>query len=148
VARKTKEAEEKGLETLWKTRMRKRGDKEPSKARITNRYVAIVASIGRFPPLRESRPDKERPLWSERRLALVLAKNMLLESVSLMDLLEKMRHIVALCDNSKRKRLPVLYRLLVPKQTHMGKIPLHTFYPQRKQMPDTRLFENILSEIW
>jgi hypothetical protein len=46
ITRKTKEAEEKGLETLRKTRMRKRGDKEPNKASIAyNCYVAIVASI-------------------------------------------------------------------------------------------------------
>ncbi|MDR2602004.1 MAG: hypothetical protein LBC53_06085, partial [Spirochaetaceae bacterium] len=34
VLRKTKEAEEKGLETLRKTRMRKHGDKELSRAQI------------------------------------------------------------------------------------------------------------------
>jgi hypothetical protein len=46
VMRKTKEAEEKGLETLRKTRMRKYGDKELSKAQIAyNRYVIVVASI-------------------------------------------------------------------------------------------------------
>jgi hypothetical protein len=46
VLRKTKEAEEKGLETLRKTRMRKYGDKELSKAQIAyNRYVVLVTSI-------------------------------------------------------------------------------------------------------
>ena len=44
--RKTKEAEEKGLESLRKTRMRKHGDKEISAAPIAyNRYVALVTSI-------------------------------------------------------------------------------------------------------
>jgi hypothetical protein len=46
VLRKTKEAEEKGLETLRKTRMRKYGDKEMSKAQEAyNRYVIVVTSI-------------------------------------------------------------------------------------------------------
>jgi hypothetical protein len=44
--RKTKEAEEKGLEALRKTRVRKRGDKELSEAQTAyNRYVIIVTSI-------------------------------------------------------------------------------------------------------
>jgi hypothetical protein len=178
VAGKPKEAEEKGLETPRKARMRRRGDKRPGKARVAyNRYAAIAASMtdaapeltqelcrrrrrietapkrleplfkrretparversalpwlygklllaalceawasgGRFPPARESRPDKERPLWSGRRLAPALAKNTLLESVSLMGSLEKMRRIAALFANFKRKRLPAHYRLLVPK---------------------------------
>jgi hypothetical protein len=54
-----------------------------------------------------------------------MAKNTLLESVSLMGPLEKMRHIAALRANSKRKRLSVLYRLLLPKQTHIGTNPPH-----------------------
>jgi IS4 transposase len=46
VLRKTKEAEEKGLETLRKTRMRKYGDKTVSEAQAAyNRYVTLVASI-------------------------------------------------------------------------------------------------------
>ncbi|MDR2660377.1 MAG: transposase [Spirochaetaceae bacterium] len=46
VMRKTKEAEEKGLETLRKTRMRKHGDKELRKAQEAyNRYVIVVTSI-------------------------------------------------------------------------------------------------------
>jgi hypothetical protein len=46
VLRKTKEAEEKGLESLRKTRMRKQGDKELSAAQIAyNRYVILVTSI-------------------------------------------------------------------------------------------------------
>jgi hypothetical protein len=44
--RKTKEAEERGLEALRKTRMRKYGDKELSEAqRAYNRYVIVVTSI-------------------------------------------------------------------------------------------------------
>jgi hypothetical protein len=57
------------------------------------------AGEGRFPPARESPPDKER------RLTLVMVKYTFLESVSFMDALENMRHIAALCANSKRKRL-------------------------------------------
>jgi hypothetical protein len=46
VMRKSKEAEEKGLESLKKTRMRKYGNKELSEAQIAyNRYVIIVTSI-------------------------------------------------------------------------------------------------------
>ncbi|MDR2730535.1 MAG: transposase, partial [Treponema sp.] len=46
VPRKTKEAGKKGLEALRKTRMRKHGNKELSKAQIAyNRYVIIVTSI-------------------------------------------------------------------------------------------------------
>jgi hypothetical protein len=46
VLRKTREAEEKGLEALRKTRRRKHGDKQLSKAQIAyNRYVIIVTSI-------------------------------------------------------------------------------------------------------
>jgi transposase len=46
VLKKTKEAEEKGLEALRKTRMRKQGNKELSKAQIAyNRYVIIITSI-------------------------------------------------------------------------------------------------------
>jgi hypothetical protein len=46
VLRKTKAAEGKGLESLRKTRMRKYGDKELSKAQIAyNRYVILVTSI-------------------------------------------------------------------------------------------------------
>jgi IS4 transposase len=46
VARKTKEAEERGLEVLRKTRMRKYGDKNISEAqRAYNRYVIVATSI-------------------------------------------------------------------------------------------------------
>jgi len=46
VMRKSKEAEQKGLEALRKTRMRKHGNKELSEAQIAyNRYVIIVTSI-------------------------------------------------------------------------------------------------------
>ncbi|MDR1232079.1 MAG: IS4 family transposase [Spirochaetaceae bacterium] len=46
VMRKTKEAEEKGLETLRKTRMRKYGNKTLSGAQTAyNRYVVLVTSI-------------------------------------------------------------------------------------------------------
>ena len=51
VLRKTKEAEQKGLEALLKTRMRKHGDKNVSKAqRAYNRYVVLVTSITDVPP--------------------------------------------------------------------------------------------------
>jgi hypothetical protein len=46
---------------------------------------------------------------------LVMVKYMLLETVSFTKLFENIHHIPALCANSKRKRLPLLYRLLVPK---------------------------------
>jgi hypothetical protein len=46
VLRKTKEAEQKGLEAMRKTQMRKHGNKELSKAQMAyNRYVIIVTSI-------------------------------------------------------------------------------------------------------
>jgi IS4 transposase len=46
VLRKTEEAEEKGLEAMRKTRMRKQRNKELSKAQIAyNRYVILVTSI-------------------------------------------------------------------------------------------------------
>jgi IS4 transposase len=46
VLRKTKEAEQAGLEALRKTQMRKHGNKELSKAQTAyNRYVIIVTSI-------------------------------------------------------------------------------------------------------
>jgi hypothetical protein len=44
--RKTKEAKEKGLETLRKAQMRKYGNKELSGAQVAyNRYVLLVTSI-------------------------------------------------------------------------------------------------------
>jgi hypothetical protein len=46
---------------------------------------------------------------------LVLVKSILLESISLMDMLENIGQIAGLCDNSKRTRLPAFYRLLAPK---------------------------------
>jgi hypothetical protein len=50
VVRKTKEAEQKGLEALLKTRIRKHGDKNLSKAqRAYNRYVLVVTSITDVP---------------------------------------------------------------------------------------------------
>jgi hypothetical protein len=46
VIRKTKEAEERGLEALRKTRMRKYGDNELSEAqKAYNRYVIVVTSL-------------------------------------------------------------------------------------------------------
>jgi IS4 transposase len=46
VMRKTKEAEEKGLEAMRKTQMRKQRNKELSKAQMAyNRYVIVVTSI-------------------------------------------------------------------------------------------------------
>ena len=46
VLRKSKEAEQKGLEALRKTQMRKHGNKELSKAQMAyNRYVIIITSI-------------------------------------------------------------------------------------------------------
>jgi hypothetical protein len=46
---------------------------------------------------------------------LVLVKHMLLETISIVDMLENIHQIAGLCANSKRKRLPALYRLLIPK---------------------------------
>jgi hypothetical protein len=44
-----------------------------------------------------------------------MAKHTLLETISCMNLFENMRHLAELCANSKRRRLPLRYRLLVPK---------------------------------
>jgi hypothetical protein len=181
--RKTKKAEEQGLETLRKTRMRKHGDKELSEAqKAYNRYVILITSItdvapelilglyrqrwqiemafkrlnplfgyheipvhieqstqawfygklllaalcetwvnkGRFSPLQEGTPSKEWSLWCEQRLMLSAVKYILLQTVSVTELFENIHHLAKLCANSKRKRLPALYRLLVPKYTHMG----------------------------
>jgi hypothetical protein len=46
---------------------------------------------------------------------LSIVKHILLEAVPFTALLENIHRIAALCANSKRKRLPALYRLLVPK---------------------------------
>jgi IS4 transposase len=62
VLRKTKEAEEKGLESLRKTRMRKQGDKALGKAQTAyNRYVALVTSI------REAAPELILDVYRRRR---------------------------------------------------------------------------------
>jgi IS4 transposase len=62
VLRKTKEAEEKGLESLKKTRMRKHGDKELSKAQTAyNRYVVLVTSIS------DASPELIVDLYRQRR---------------------------------------------------------------------------------
>jgi hypothetical protein len=62
VLRKTKEAEEKGLETLRKTRMRKHGDKELSRAQIAyNRYVIVITTITDVAP--ELILDMYRQRW-------------------------------------------------------------------------------------
>jgi hypothetical protein len=42
-------------------------------------------------------------------------KHILLETVSFTGALENIHQVAELCANSKRKRLPALYRLLVPK---------------------------------
>jgi hypothetical protein len=70
---------------------------------------------GVFPPPEKGSPDKERSLWNEQRLMLVMVKYILLETVSFTNLLKNIHHLGKLCANSKRKRLPALYRLLVPK---------------------------------
>jgi hypothetical protein len=44
-----------------------------------------------------------------------IVTHILLETISFMRLIENTHRIAALCANSKRKRLPALYRLLVPK---------------------------------
>jgi hypothetical protein len=64
---------------------------------------------------KEGVPEKEWSLWGEQRLMLVLVKHILLETISIVDMLEHIHQIAGLCANSKRKRLPALYRLLVPK---------------------------------
>ncbi|MDR1218490.1 MAG: hypothetical protein LBK73_02655 [Treponema sp.] len=70
---------------------------------------------GVFPPVREAAPDKTWSLWREQRLTLVMAKHMLLETISFTNLVENIHRLASLCANSKRKRIPLLYRLLVPK---------------------------------
>jgi hypothetical protein len=65
VARKTKKAEDHGLETLRKTRMRKYGDNEASEAseaqKAYNRYV-IVAT-----PITDAAPEATLDLYRQRR---------------------------------------------------------------------------------
>jgi len=77
--------------------------------------VKLGLTKGVFPPLQESAPDQEWSLWCEQRLMLTIVKYILLETISFTNLFENIHHIAALCANSKRKRLPALYRLLVPK---------------------------------
>jgi hypothetical protein len=61
VLRKTQEAEGKGLESLRKTRMRKHGIRELSKAHIAyNRYVIIITSI------REEAPELILDVYRQR----------------------------------------------------------------------------------
>lgn len=62
VKRKTKEAEEKGLISLQKTKMRKYGNKELSAAQIAyNRYIILVTSIEKTEP--ELLLDLYRQRW-------------------------------------------------------------------------------------
>jgi IS4 transposase len=62
VIRKTKETEERGLETLRKTRMRKYGDKNVSEAqKAYNRYVIVVTSIS------DAAPELILDLYRQRR---------------------------------------------------------------------------------
>jgi hypothetical protein len=44
-----------------------------------------------------------------------MVKHMLLETISLTNLFKHIHRLAGLCANSKRKRLPMLFRLLVPK---------------------------------
>jgi hypothetical protein len=61
VLRKSKAAEEKGLESLRKTRLRKRGNKALSAAQIAyNRYVVLVTSI------REAAPELIVDVYRQR----------------------------------------------------------------------------------
>jgi hypothetical protein len=46
---------------------------------------------------------------------LAVVKYILPQTVSVMDLFENIHRLAGLCANFKRKRLPALYRLLVPK---------------------------------
>jgi hypothetical protein len=46
---------------------------------------------------------------------LALVKHMVLETISVTGVFAAMHRIAELCANSKRNRLPPLYRLLVPK---------------------------------
>jgi hypothetical protein len=54
---------------------------------------------------------------------LVVVKYILLQTISLANLFENIHRLAEVCANSKRKRLPALYRLLVPKQTHLDLAP-------------------------
>jgi hypothetical protein len=65
--------------------------------------------------MQESAENKERSLWCEQRFMLAIVTHILLETISFTNLFENIHRIAALCANSKRKRLPTLYRLLVPK---------------------------------
>jgi hypothetical protein len=44
-----------------------------------------------------------------------MVKYILLETISIRNLFENIHRLTSLCANSKRKRLPLFYRLLVPK---------------------------------
>jgi hypothetical protein len=46
---------------------------------------------------------------------LAVVKYILLETITITSLFENIHRIAELCAHSKRKRLPALYRLLVPK---------------------------------
>ena len=46
---------------------------------------------------------------------LSIVKYILMDTISITALFENIHHVAALCTNSKRKRLPALYRLLIPK---------------------------------
>ena len=46
---------------------------------------------------------------------LTVVKYILLETISAVNVLNNIHRVAALCANSKRERLPALYRLLVPK---------------------------------
>jgi hypothetical protein len=70
---------------------------------------------GVFPPLREGAVDTAWPLWNEQRLMLVVVKYILLEAIPLTNLFKNIHRLAELCTNSKRKRFPAFYRLLIPK---------------------------------
>jgi hypothetical protein len=60
----------------------------------------------------------------EERLILVMVKYRLIETVSFTNLGANRHQIAALCADSKRKRLSLLYGQLVPKRINMGSLPL------------------------
>ena len=66
--------------------------------------------------MQERVPEQEWSLWCEQRLMLTIVTHILLEPLTLTNLRENIHQIATLCANSKRRRLPALYRLLVPKR--------------------------------
>ena len=112
-------------------------------------FVKLGLTKGVFPPQQESAPEKEWSLWCEQRLMLCIVKHILLETISFMDLLENMHRISALCANSKRRRLPALYRLLVPKESLINSLNTKQFFANslhHKELAQSKTVKNRINQ--